>query len=206
VSRRVRHHVNPFKLEHQRAGVGRVLLPSDPKPLEVEIGCADAEFLFQRAVTVPNGHYVGVEIREEWVDKVNARARSEGVENLAAVYANAGLDLEALFAPSSVDRFHLNFPDPWFKRRQRKRRLVTPELAAALARALRPGGELFFQSDVWDLALDAMGVLEEEPRLTNREGAWSFARANPFGAVSRRERVTLAKGEPVWRMRYLRGA
>jgi tRNA (guanine-N7-)-methyltransferase len=78
------------------------------------------------------------------------------------------------------------------------------ELARAIWRKLKPGGELFFQSDVWDLALDAMAVLEEEPGFRNEAGPWSFLRENPYGAKSLREVRCEERHMPIWRMRYLR--
>ena len=101
---------------------------------------------------------------------------------MRAIYANANIHLVQLFAPGRVARAYVNFPDPWFKTRHHKRRVMDAGLATVLAQILRPGGELLFQSDVWDLALDAMAVLEDEPRLTNAAGAWTFWKGpNPFG-------------------------
>src|SRR5262249_52767803 len=125
-------------------------------------------------------------------------------ERVQAVYGNLSTDLDALFPNGSIARFYLNFPDPWFKRRHHKRRLLTPELVPVLWRKLGERGELFFQSDVWDLALDAMVVLETAgaDRFASAAGEWSFLRANPYDAQSRRERQSIARGRPVWRLLY----
>jgi tRNA (guanine-N7-)-methyltransferase len=189
-------------LDHQVTVTQRVEWSADRHPVEVEIGCADAEFLFARAQVEPRGAFVGLEIRADLVEAVNRWACERGLLHLQAVYANANSDLDRLFAPGSVDCFHVNFPDPWFKQRHRKRRLVTPELAQQLATTLRPGGQLFFQSDVWDLALDAMAVFESTPGLVNTRGGWSFVRTNPFQVCSRRERRVLERGLPVWRLLF----
>src|SRR5262249_3382990 len=155
--------------------------------VEVELGCADARFLFDRAAAHPSVTCIGVEIREEFVEDIADRARTLGLANLRAVAANVNVDLEHLFPDGRLARVYVNFPDPWFKRRHHKRRVLTPEVAALLHRKLVPGGWLFFQSDVWDLALDAMAVLEGEDGFANERGAWSFLPANPFGARSLRE-------------------
>jgi tRNA (guanine-N7-)-methyltransferase len=115
------------------------------------------------------------------------------------------LDLDDLFADERLARIHVNFPDPWFKRRHHKRRVMNEELAAVLFRKLRPGGELFFQSDIWDLALEAMVVLEDSP-LRNQLGPWSFSRENPYHARSLRELRCEERGVRIWRMRYDRPA
>lgn len=183
---------------------GRLELP--PGPIEVELGCADAQFLFQLAQENPDINYVGVEIRQPLVEDVNRRAQAAGLSRLRAVHAHINIDLPMLFSGHKVRRFYVNFPDPWFKRAQHKRRIVTPELVDTLLSLLEPQGEIFFQSDVFDLALDAMAVLESEPRIVNASprGEWSFFGENPFPARSLREDRVTAHGDPVWRVLYRR--
>jgi tRNA (guanine-N7-)-methyltransferase len=201
---RVRHHVNPLGLpflERQRPALA---LP-DGTEVEVEIGCADARFLFERAPSRRDALLLGLEIREPLVRKVNRDAVELGLPNVRAHFAHANLDFDGLFPDGRLERVFINFPDPWFKRRHHKRRLLTPELAEILHRKLRPGGELFFQSDVFELALDALAVLEDvAPRLRNVDGPWSFARANPYGARSLREVRCEVRELRIWRMRYVR--
>ncbi|MFH2007315.1 MAG: methyltransferase domain-containing protein [bacterium] len=200
--RRIRHHVNPLSVHHLDTGATRVIVLA-ALPLEVELGCAEGEFLFARCLIEPARCYVGVEIRAELVDRVNTQAAQQGVGQVQSVYANLLTDLEVLFAPGSVDLCHINFPDPCFKRSQHKRRFLTPELTSALLRILRPGGRLAFQSDVFELALEAMELLElAAPALVNELSPWSFARDNPFGAQTRRERRCLEREQRIWRLRY----
>jgi tRNA (guanine-N7-)-methyltransferase len=208
MAKRLRHHVNPLKAEYTALAAARVPLPVDGE-VEVELGCADAQFLFARAAGHPRRTCVGVEIRRDLVADVNRRAAEAGLGNLSAVFANINRDLGGLFPDGRLDRVFLNFPDPWFKRRHHKRRVLTPAVAATVAGKLAPGGVVFFQSDVWELALDAMAVLEEASDaglLENAGGPWSFVRANPWGARSLREERVEEKGMPVWRMCYRRPA
>lgn len=206
--RRVRHHINPLQTSYM--GVvplqGAPLFAGTSRPLEVELGCADAEFLFQRAALFPENQYVGIEIRRELVRRVNARAAQEGNLPIQAVFAHLHFDLPALFVRESVARFFINFPDPWFKKDQHKRRLVQPAWVQSLLSFLQPGGDLFFQSDVFDLALDAMAVFEQNTQLDNCVSPWSFFKQNPYGARSLREIRVEEKGLPVWRMRYKKSA
>ena len=162
---RVRHHVNPFHLRLLDIAPERLAAPvGQDEALQIELGCADAQFLFQLARRDPLGSYVGVEIREPLVDDVNRRAEAEGLHNLRALFAHINLDLQRLFAGHRIRRFFINFPDPWFKRAHHNRRIVNPELADQLVSMLEPGGELFFQSDIWDLAIAAMEVFETTDR------------------------------------------
>jgi tRNA (guanine-N7-)-methyltransferase len=201
---RLRQHVNPLAPHFGRFRGPRPELPVD-RPLEVEIGCAEAQFLFERAAIDPGRTYVGLEIRQELVHQVNRRARAAGAP-VHAVFCQAQLHMAEIFAPESVDRVYLNFPDPWFKQRHRIRRMIDRTLAIAMWSAMRPGGDVLIQSDVWEVALDAMDVFERLPdRYTNLAGEWSFWHAgNPYGARSWREQNAEATGLPIWRIRYRR--
>lgn len=203
---RVRQHVNPLlsKFEGLFAHQTTPLFAHLHEPLEVELGCADAQFLFERARQEPTAYYVGVEIRKPWVEWVNQQAQRQGLINVQAVFANLNHDLPALFQPGQLLRVFVNFPDPWFKRDHHKRRLVRPAWAQEVITYMALGGELFFQSDVFALALEALAVFEQTPGLANMEGEWSFAKGNPYGAQSLREQRALAANQPIWRMRYQR--
>jgi tRNA (guanine-N7-)-methyltransferase len=174
--------------------------------VEVELGCAEGQFSFQLAQNAPQRLVVGLDIREPLIRRNRERAAAEGLSNLLFAYVNLNVDLDRVFPEGSVDRFHLLFPDPWFKGKHRKRRAVDQDLAGLLCRQLRPGGELHVASDVFDLALDAMAELED-PRpgalgLRNLAGPWSFAKHSPVEATSTREDTTVGRGQRVWRLRY----
>jgi tRNA (guanine-N7-)-methyltransferase len=205
---RVRQHVNPLKSTMLEPRKTRLALPTD-REIEVEIGCADAQFLFERAEQARRAGVarveVGLEIRQDLVRWVNEKAAARGLD-VRAFFGNVNVGLGGAFAPGHVARFFVNFPDPCFKNDQKKRRVMTDQLALDMWRALAPGGELFFQSDVWDLALDAMDVIERhDARFTNLAGPWSFWKeGNPFGCRSKRESDCAELGRPVWRMRYVK--
>jgi len=203
---RIRQHVNPLKSDLlEIADVPRVA-PAAGQALDVELGCAEAHFLIDLARAERDALFVGVEIRRELVTFTNRELARAGLENVQLVFANMSVDMPRLFAPGVVRRFFLNFPDPWFKTRQHKRRVIGTELMSEIHRALAPGGELLVQTDIFDLALDALGALESmaPARFTNAHAPWSFLPANPYAAKSRRERQCEGEGVRVWRLLYRR--
>jgi tRNA (guanine-N7-)-methyltransferase len=108
-----------------------------------------------------------------------------------------------LFRRGQVRRFFLNFPDPWWKTKQQKRRVIEPELFVLLHGLLEPGGEVHVATDIFDLALEAMAGLEAEPRrFHNLREAWSFLPESPFAARSRREKQCEGDGSRIWRLAY----
>ncbi|MBU1241015.1 tRNA (guanosine(46)-N7)-methyltransferase TrmB [Myxococcota bacterium] len=203
MSRRFRHHVNPLSEQYL------AFTPNPPTivgtALEVELGCAEGEFLFRRAMQKPGHQVVGVEIRRDLVARINSMAGDLPPDQIVqGIFANLNIHVPVLFARETVDRFFINFPDPWFKKQHHKRRVLTPELLGQLCDALKPDGELFFQSDIFDLALDALAVFEEfgTGRIRNVLGPWSFMGENPYGVPTRRELHVTEKGGPIWRMLY----
>ncbi len=200
---RIRQHVNPLD-PHFDEFRGEVPDMPDGVEVECEIGCADAQFLFERAAATPDRVYVGLEIRRDFIALVNRRARERGVA-VHAVLCQAQLHMAEVFPAGRVTRAYINFPDPWFKRRHHQRRMVDEVLASAIARAVHAGGEVFVQTDIWDLALDALGAFERDGRFVNAAGEWSFWRdGNPYGSRSWREQHAAEAGLEVWRLLFRR--
>lgn len=176
---RVRQHVNPLSSRFQNP----LDLPpgwyaetyTDPSaPLHMDIGCGKGRWAAAAAAASPGINYLGVEIRAALVDQANgwaaaaaaasAASGGSGGRNVAFLAANVNVVLPDLLAtriPAGVlASASVQFPDPHFKRRHRKRRTLTPALAATLATALPRGGTLLVQSDVCAVADAMCGVLE----------------------------------------------
>ncbi len=200
---RIRQHVNPLRSDYLEIPLEPLALPPG-RPIEVELGSAEAFFLMERAAEDPGRSYVGVEIRRDLVTQSNGMCRDRGLGQVRSVFANISVDLPRLFAAASVSRFFINFPDPWFKHRQRKRRAVDENLIKQLADLLEPDGEIHVATDIFDIALDAMTVLEWEPprRFVNLQTPWSFQRTSHFAARSFRERLCEREGIRIWRLAY----
>jgi tRNA (guanine-N7-)-methyltransferase len=202
---RIRQHVNPLKSNFFQIAVEPPELPVGV-PVEVELGSAEAHFLMDRAAEEPSRFYVGVEIRRDHVAAANAACEQQGLAQVRSVFANLSVDLPRLFPAGSVSRFFLNFPDPWWKARQHKRRVMSPELVAELFGLLVEDGEIYVATDVFEIALDAMAALEYDSsrRFVNLREPWTFLRESPFTARSRRERQCEAEAIPIWRLGYRR--
>lgn len=207
--RRVRQHVNPLGLKYVEPRAERIRIPAHlgtHPPVDVELGCADAQFSFQLAAAHPERCVVGLDIREKVIELNRRRAAEAGLSNLLFGYVNLNVDLHRVFDEGQVQRFHLLFPDPWFKAKHHKRRVIDRGLCEVLRRQLVAGGELHVASDVYEIALEAMAELEspgmQRLGFRNLAGPWTFWRGNPYGATSRREDTTLRRGQRVWRLRY----
>ncbi len=130
---------------------GAPLFARPARELWIEIGFGGGEHLIARARENPDIGFIGCEPFINGVAKLLAAIESEGLSNIRIRADDATSLIEA--APeASVSRVYLLYPDPWPKRRQNKRRFVSPANISALARALKSGGELRFATDIDDYA------------------------------------------------------
>ena len=137
------------------------------------------------------------------VDDLRERAERRGHRGLVVLTGDARLLAPRLFPAGSLAAVHVHFPDPWWKRRHERRRLVDDGMSTLVLRLLRPGGLLDFRTDVERYARDAV-VRLEEAGFENAIGPGRFAERDPDEIPSTREKRYLATGQPVWRLRLTR--
>ncbi len=204
-SRRVRQHVNPFtfRIDPPRPDWTAVFA-SPGLPLEVEIGCALGGVLVARARTAPSVNVVGLEIRGPVVERAARRVAEAGLRNAHVIHCHANRSFASLFDEASVARVYVHFPDPWFKTRHQKRRLITPDLLDVLATRMRPGAELHFTTDHADYAARARALVEAHPAFLNVHGAGAGAPGPLLELLSDREARQVARGLPVHRHLFAR--
>jgi len=181
------------------------LLDTPGLPVELEIGPGRGWFMIERLEAHATIGMLGLEIRRKWAAIVDGRLRRRGLSARARVYAEDAKQAMVRLAAGSLEVIYVHFPDPWWKKRHHKRMVLTPELVQQAARLLRPGGELFVQTDVGERA-EAYDRLIREVAAFEPWGGGSRPQIedNPYGARSPRERRVLQDGLPVFRLRYRR--
>lgn len=125
--------------------------------------------------------------------------------NLHYLFCNANNALRPLLRSLPAGRLQyvtIQFPDPWFKRKHQKRRVVQPALIENLAEALAPGGHVFVQSDVAEVAVEMRDRLAAHPAFTCEPNDWLDF--NPLPIPTERETSTMERGEAVYRSLFLR--
>lgn len=175
------------------------LIPGEG-PLELDVGIGRGRSLLERARVAPEARIIGLELKAKWAFKVEARRAREGLANARVFRADA----KELLARSGPDgclaRVFLHFPDPWWKKRHAKRRVLGPALLDDLARLLAPGGELFVQTDVEERAEELAALIGGHEAFAPARGERLAIDANPFGARSNREVRAEEDGLPVHRL------
>jgi tRNA (guanine-N7-)-methyltransferase len=207
----VRQHVNPLSRVHQQPcplPSLAELFPQPHLPLDLDIGSARGRFLLALAPLQECRNHLGVEIRRPLVQAAEADRIAADLANLRFLYCNANVSLHhwLLALPAGrLRRVSIQFPDPWFKLRHHKRRVLQPALLEAIATALPPGGSLFLQSDVLAVIGPMVALCEasacfERPAADGRP----WRPDNPLPVPTERERQVLAAGLPVYRVLYRR--
>ncbi|BFM38472.1 tRNA (guanosine(46)-N7)-methyltransferase TrmB [Synechocystis sp. LKSZ1] len=203
---RVRQHVNPLSQKY-RTPIAcpdwSMIYADGGRPLHLDIGCARGKFLLNLAQAQTDWNFLGVEIREPLVLEANEQVVHLGRNNVHFLFGNINiaplLFLQAL-APN-LRRVSIQFPDPWFKQRHSKRRVMQPELVVALAQVLPLGGQVFIQSDVLAMA-EAMGARLAEQPCFQRTHHDPWLAENPFSVPTEREIACAKLGRPVYRLLF----
>jgi tRNA (guanine-N7-)-methyltransferase len=140
------------------------LYPFTPERYVLEIGFGGGEHLAHRADEARRAAFIGVEPFINGMVKLLAAVEERDLENVRLWNDDASKLLPRLPA-GSFDDVYLLYPDPWPKRRMRKRRFVSPENLAGIARILKPGGTFRFASDIDDYVGWTLARIAAEPRL-----------------------------------------
>ncbi|MFM2079877.1 MAG: tRNA ((46)-N7)-methyltransferase TrmB [Cyanobacteriota bacterium] len=209
----VRQHVNPLSRFFQQplALPPPAQLFSDPSlPIHLDIGCARGRFLLALAPERPGHNHLGVEIRRALVAAAEEERRTLGIDNLHFLFCNANVSLETWLAElpgGQLELVTIQFPDPWFKKKHHKRRVLQPALLLAIAAALAPGRQLFLQSDV-PAVIEPMVALCEASGCFTRPAAdrRPWREDSPLPIPTERETHVLRQGLPVYRVLYERNS
>ncbi len=116
-------------------------------PVEIEIGCGKAKFLIARAQEYPQINFLGIDAAWKWMKYAVERTEKRGLVNAKFLWADARDAVRYGVADGTVSTFHIYFPDPWPKRRHRKRRLVTGPFLKLLYERLTGSGLVELATD-----------------------------------------------------------
>ena len=144
------------------------------RPVEVEVGSGKGGFLLERARQRPEINLLGIEHAKAYAAYTADRVHRAGLSNVRVICAEAARFFTAILDGECVWRVHIYFPDPWPKRRHRRRRLIQPTFIHQVQRVLKPGGQLLLVTDHRD-------YFEQMQKVTN--GAAGFL-CVPFPELS----------------------
>ena len=202
---RVHQHVNPlapyFRFTPKPVEIEKVFANAN-LPLFLDVGCARGRFLLKMAELQPERNFLGVEIREPLVVEANRIKDEKGLKNLHYEFCNASFSLEKLIEnlpENLLQTVTIQFPDPWFKKKHAKRRMVNAELVETIEKHLAGNGKIFVQTDIEFLAEEMFGLFDNSEKLRG-----VFIEENPFPVKTEREMAVEEKNLPVYRRHFAR--
>jgi len=178
--------------------------PGGFKETWLEIGFGGGEHLLWQARQNPDVVMIGCEPFEDGVIKVLTAATGEKLQNIRVHMDDVRGILKAM-TPNSIDRAFILFPDPWPKRKHRKRRLVNSSLLKLLARVMQPGAELRIGTDIGDYARTMLEAFSGEPAFSWQASSPADWRERPSDwPETRYEAKAAREGRRRYYFRFLR--
>jgi len=171
-------------------------------PLEVEVGSGKGLFLKNAAAARPGADFLGMEVVRKYALFAATGLAKAGLCNARIVYGDALRTFAELLPDNSLAAVHVYFPDPWWKKRHKKRRVMRESFLRDVERSLQPGGSLHFWTDVEEYFQTTLELL---PSCTSLHGPLPVPETPAEHDMAYRthfeRRVRLAS-EPVYRAEF----
>ncbi len=209
----MRQHVNPLSRFFQlplSLPCKSILFRHSHYPIHIDIGSAKGEFLFELASKYSEWNFLGLEIREPLVSSSERKRKELGLENLKFLFCNVNVSLDEWLSDldyNQLKRVSIQFPDPWFKRKHFKRRVLKKSLLNSIARYMSKDGELFIQSDIFKLTESMTNVIDNSTYFDRKDlEGLKWLDKNPYDAYTDREFFVMGKNLPIYRAMYIRNS
>ncbi len=174
-------------------------------PLELEIGSGKGLFLTNAAKRLPNRRFVGLELAAKYALECQSRIERTEIRNAKFFACDAVAVLEQDIAECSLDAIHVYFPDPWWKSRHKKRRVLNEKSLCNIERALKPFGALHFWTDVLDYYEGTLELIDQVTKLNGPFFVSEPPAEHDMDYLTHFERRTRRNGLPVYRSRFTKG-
>jgi tRNA (guanine-N7-)-methyltransferase len=171
-------------------------------PLEVEVGSGKGMFLQSAARGTPDHNFLGVEISRKYARFCAARLARNNLANAVMLQGDGQRLFAEILPAASVTAVHVYFPDPWWKKRHHKRRVMNESFVADVARVLAPGGWLHFWTDVQDYFDASLELIARQTRLVGPLAVAERPAAHDLDFRTHFERRMRLLKEPVFRAEF----
>jgi len=171
-------------------------------PVELEIGSGKGLFLFNAASANPSHNFLGIELSRKYARIAAERLATQQTPNAKIWRGDARSIMARLIPNTKLRAIHVYFPDPWWKKRHKKRRVFTDELVAQIARLLQLGGELRVASDVEEYFGLIQHLIAALPQLKEQTVPPLQTPHNSFDYLTNFERKYRIEGRPIFRAHY----
>ena len=171
-------------------------------PLEIEIGSGKGLFISAAAAANPDRNFLGCEIAHKYAQFAAARLARAGIANGRMIDGDALRLLREFLPDCCAVAVHVYFPDPWWKLRHRKRRVLNTACLQDVTRVLVPGGRLHFWTDVEEYYQSSLELIRNVTPLVGPLPVSEKAAEHDLDYRTHFERRTRKAGEPVYRAEF----
>jgi tRNA (guanine-N7-)-methyltransferase len=175
-------------------------------PLEVEVGSGTGLFLRTAAAQRPDVDFLGIEIAPKYARFAAAGLAKRELANAVVLVGDALRVFGELLPDGSLAAVHIYVPDPWWKKRHKKRRVMRESFVADVERVLEPGGRLHFWSDVEEYFHASLGLLAVHTGLGGPQEVAEVPVEHDMDYRTHFERRMRLHGEPVYRAEFRKPA
>ncbi len=130
-------------------------------PLEVEVGCGKGMFLAAVSQAQRRRNFLGIEVAARYARFAAAKLARVGCKNAMMIHGNAVELIHDRIPDSSVQAVHVYFPDPWWKKRHKKRRIMNAQFLVDVQRVLAVDGRLHFWTDVKEYFESSLNLIAQ---------------------------------------------
>jgi tRNA (guanine-N7-)-methyltransferase len=175
-------------------------------PVELEVGTGRGLFLVNAGQQRPDTNFLGIELDYKEGRYAAKRMQKRSLPNVRILGGDATVAIPKLIADASLAAVHVYFPDPWWKRRHRSRRIFNPAFIAEVARILRPAGILHAWTDVEEYFGVMQEVVAGNPNFKPLPPPEERPAAHDLDYQTNFERKKRQAGLPIYRGRWERSA
>ncbi|QGJ69485.1 tRNA (guanine-N(7)-)-methyltransferase [Planctomycetales bacterium 10988] len=171
-------------------------------PLEIEVGTGKGLFLRNFSPRQPETNFLGMEIAARYARYAAYRAAKHSMENVRIYSGDALRIFREVIPDACVAGVHVYFPDPWWKARHHKRRVLQRPFLLDILRVLEPGGLFHFWTDVEPYFKNTLDLMKEIEAFDGPHEVPEREPEHPLDYRTHRERRVRLEGGMIYRSLY----
>jgi tRNA (guanine-N7-)-methyltransferase len=179
-------------------------LMSQSQRIELEVGSGKGLFMIDAAERNPSTYFIGIELASKYCALAQSRLEAKQLQNGRFFDADAVEVMSHDVPDNRLAAVHVYFPDPWWKARHKKRRVLNERMVKAIERTLEPNGILHFWTDVLDYYESTLELLAEATILAGPQFVDEREAEHSMDYRTHFERRTRLNGLPVYRSQFVK--
>jgi tRNA (guanine-N7-)-methyltransferase len=179
-------------------------LMNQPGRIELEVGSGKGLFMIDVAERNPSTYFIGIELASKYCALAQSRLEAKQIQNGRFFDADAVEVMSHDVPENRLSAVHVYFPDPWWKARHKKRRVLNERMVQAIERALEPKGILHFWTDVLDYYESSLELLASDTKLSGPHFVDERVAEHSMDYRTHFERRTRLNGLPVYRSQFVK--